>query len=73
MMEPNELIELLKTLPEVRLKLIEIAWRVTKEDGSLDEEMLAFQHKEIREATAEAEAYESETREAIRCLKAIPL
>ena len=68
MIDPGVLIENLKTIPAVELKLINLACEAVKEDGSLNEEMLAFRHKEVIEAKEEAEGYAEETRTAVRTL-----
>ena len=68
-MDTYDLIGALKTVPEFRLRLIELAWEVTGDDGSLNLERLAFRSKELKEAVAEAEAYVEATREAVQCLR----
>jgi len=70
-METCDLISALKTVPEFRLRLIELAWQVAGDDGSLDLEKLAFCAKEVEEAVAEAKACAQATREAIECLMAM--
>jgi hypothetical protein len=67
-MKASDLVNVLRELPEHRLRLIELTWKVTR-DGSIDPGLLAFHSKEIAEAIAEAEAYRDATREAVRCLK----
>ena len=63
------IIEALKQVPEVRLRIIELAWQVTGEDGSLDVQKMLFHNKELEGAVSEARAYSSATREAARCLR----
>jgi hypothetical protein len=70
-MNTHNLTSALKTVPESRLRLIELAWKVTGDDGSLDLEKLAFCAKEVEEAVAEAKACAQATREAIECLMAM--
>ena len=67
-MKNKDVIRVLKTVPEVKLRIIDLAWKVVKEDGSIDPEKLLFYQKELEEATNEAEAYAQATKEAIRCL-----
>jgi len=67
-MNSEELINALKTVPECRLRLIELAWKVVGEDGEVDPTKIAFYHKEITEAIKEAEAYREQTKEIVRCL-----
>jgi len=66
-MKASDLVQVLRELPEYRLRLIELTWKVTR-DGSIEPNLLAFHSKEIAEAIAEAEAYRDATREAVRCL-----
>ena len=68
-MNPVDLVHVLRGLPECRLRLIELAWKIVGEDGSLDTDRLAFHHKELVEAITEAEAYEKATAEAVQCLR----
>jgi len=70
-MDTCDLISALKAVPEFRLRLIELAWEVTGDDGSLDLKGLAFRAKELEEAVDEAKAYARATREAVECLIAM--
>lgn len=70
-MDTYELVSALKTVPEFRLRLIELVWEVTGEDGSPNLERLTFRSQELTEAVAEAKAYAQATREAIECLIAM--
>ncbi len=70
-MDVQDLIRVLKEVPEYRLRLIELARETVGDDGSLDPEKLAFRNKELEEAIAEAEAYVKATREAVQCLKSM--
>lgn len=63
------MIDALKAVPEARLRLLELAWELLREDGSLDMGRASFLGKELEEAIAEAEGYAEATREAVRCLK----
>jgi len=67
----DNLIEALKQVPEVRLRLIDLAWQVVKDDGSLDADQLLMMAKELQEATDEARAYAESTRKAVSCLKSM--
>jgi hypothetical protein len=69
MIETAVLTLCLKSLPEVSLSLLVIAREAVKEDGSLDEEYLAFHHKEVLEAKDEAEAYMADVQRAVRSLQ----
>jgi len=70
-METDNLIEALKQLPGVRLRLIDLAWEVAQDDGSIDVEQLLFKGKELEEATCEAKAYAYATRKAVSCLMSL--
>jgi len=69
----DNLVNALKQLPEVRLRLIDLAWQVTKDDGSIDAERLLQMSKELEEATHEARAYAEATRKAVWCLRSMAL
>lgn len=64
----DNLIDALKELPEVRLRLIDLARQVAREDGSIDVERAMFLGKELEEAVNEARAYAESTRKAVWCL-----
>jgi len=68
-MNASDLIGALKQVPETRLRLIELARQVVREDGSLDGERASFLVREMQEAIAEAEGYARATQEAVRCLR----
>lgn len=70
-METDNLIEALRQLPGVRLQLIDLAWEVARDDGSIDAEQLLFRGKELEEATCEARAYAEATRKAVSCLMSL--
>ena len=67
-MDTQDLVRLLKEVPECRLRIIELTWEVVGNDGSLDAKKLAFRSKELKEALAEAEAYGEATKGAVLCL-----
>ena len=67
-MTAEEIVRALRTVPEKRLRLLELAREVAGEDGSLDMERAAFLRLELEQAIQEAEAYCDATREMVRCL-----
>ena len=67
-METKKLVAALQSLPEVRLRLITIAWKVVQADGSLDPDALGLHMKELEEAIEEARAYSEATQELVSCL-----
>jgi len=69
MTSPADLIRALKEVPEQKLKLLDLARESVEEDGSLDTDMLAYRHKEVKEAADEAESYSMETRKLVSVLK----
>jgi len=71
-MDTRELIEALREVPERRLRIIELAWKVVQ-DGKINPELVTFHSKELDEAVREAEAYIKETQEAVECLRRLAL
>ena len=61
-------IEALKRLPAHRIELIALAWRFTKPDGTLDEELMSFHMKEIQEEAKADTAYAEDTKKAVALL-----
>ena len=61
-------IEVLKRLPAHRIQLIALAWRFTKPDGTLDEELMSFHMEEIQEAAKADTAYAEDTEKAVALL-----
>lgn len=70
-MDTHDLIRVLKEVPECRLRLIELAWDLVREDGTVDNKKVAFYAKELEEGLKEAESYVRVTADAIRCLKTL--
>jgi hypothetical protein len=68
-MNTSDIVRVLKDLPEVELKLIDLCWKVMKEDGSIDLDKVLFYRKELDLYIQEARGYVSATRKAIECLK----
>ena len=62
------LVASLKTVPETRLRLIELAWELADAEGNLDELRAVPRMQEIREACQEAENYAKATRKLARSL-----
>lgn len=63
-----DIIAILEEVPEVYLRIIPLTWKLVREDGTLDNEKVAFYQKELEEALREVESYIKATAEAIRCL-----
>jgi hypothetical protein len=68
-MKPAVLIKALKTVPETRLKLIDLAWKIYDENGNFEEESIIKYHKELVEASEEAKAYSERTRRVVGWMK----
>jgi hypothetical protein len=68
------LVSSLKTVPETRLRLTELAWEMADADGNLDELRAVPRMQEIRDACQEAENYAEGTRKMLmrlnECLRA---
>jgi len=67
------IIRALKQVPEARLRLIDLAWQLVMEDGSLNVKLAAFLVKDLDEAIAEVRGYAAATQEAVRCLRRMAL
>ena len=70
-METSEIVRALREVPEVRLRLIEVAWKVTRDDGQLDYDVIRTISGALQEAFSEAREYVQSTREAVWALKQI--
>ena len=70
-METSEIVRALRGVPEVRLRLIEVAWKVTGDDGQLDYDVIRSISGALQEAFSEARDYVQSTREAVWALKQI--
>ena len=68
-MKTDDLIRALKGVPEFHPRLIQLAWELVLEDGTINHEKVAFYSQELEEAIAEAKDYSQATKEAVRCLK----
>lgn len=56
-MDTQQLIRVLRTVPETNLELIRLSWEVVDDSGKLDMGKAAFLAKEITLAGDEAQAY----------------
>ena len=70
-MTPGELIRALGTVPEKRLRILELVSEVVDENGNLDREQVTLQAAELQEAIQEARAYKKETERLRWGLKSI--
>jgi PRTRC genetic system protein C len=67
-----DIVAILRTVPEKRLAVIDLAAELVDADGELDAEAAAARQPEINLAIAEAEAYARATRLAVEALRSIP-
>lgn len=68
-MEPANLVAILKTVPDARLRIIELAWAMAAADGTLDETKAVPRMGEIRDACQEAEDYGAATKKLAGSLR----
>lgn len=57
MTSADRLVELLAGLPEARLEILELAWRLVGPDGQLDHDRAAMLNLEVQHAVDEARTY----------------
>ena len=60
-------INALKRVPECRLRIIDLAWKIAGENDKLDDSLF-FHNVEVEAAVKEARAYASDTRKAVELL-----
>lgn len=65
----QRLVEILESLPEKRLKLLEVAGDFLDEHGAINPELAAARLPEIEEASREADTYAQETRHMVALLR----
>lgn len=68
----DKVVRALKTLPETKLLIIEIANESVTKKGELDYDKLIGKQREVNLAVAEAKAYSQATQRAIRALSDLP-
>ena len=69
-MTPADLVAILKTVPEARLRVIQLAWELAGPDGALDEAKAVPRMGEIRDACQEVADYAEATKKLAGNLKA---
>ncbi len=65
----GDIAEILKSVPEVKLKIIPLTWELLGEDGRIDIKKAAYNSKEVDAALEEAESYAHSTENAVSRLK----
>ena len=68
-MEPADLAAILRTVPDARLRLFELAWELSDSGGQLDEAKAVVQMAEIRDACQQAGDYANATKKLAGNLK----
>jgi PRTRC genetic system protein C len=67
-----DVVSVLGTVPEKRLRIIELAAELLDDRGELDLEAAAARQPEVNLAAAEAESYALATRQAVEALRRLP-
>ena len=65
----GDIVEILKSLPEVKLKIIPLTWELLDENGRIDIKKAAYHSGEVDAALGEAEEYAQHTEHAVSHLK----
>ena len=64
-----DIAEILKSVPEVKLKIIPLIWELLDETGHIDIKKASYNAKEVDAALEEAEGYARSTERAVSHLK----
>ena len=64
-----DITEILKSVPEVKLKIIPLTWELLEENGRIDIRKASYNAKEVDAALEEAESYARQTENAVFHLK----
>ena len=64
-----DITEILKSVPEVKLKIIPLTWELLEENGRIDIRKASYNSKEVDAALEEAESYAQTTENAVSHLK----
>ena len=65
----DNIVEILKSVPEVKLKVIPLTWKLLGEDGRIDIRKVSYDTTEVDAALDEAEDYARQTESAVHRLK----
>jgi hypothetical protein len=65
----SDIVEILKSVPEVNLKIIPLTWELLDENGRIDIKKASYNSKEVDAALEEAESYARTTESAVSHLK----
>ncbi len=65
----SDIAEILKSVPEVKLKIIPLTWDLVDKEGYIDFKRASYHAKDVDAALEEAESYAKETEQAVFYLK----
>ena len=65
----RDIVEILKSVPEVKLKIIPLVWELFDEKGRIDTRKAAYNSQEVDAALEEAKNYAQKTESAVSHLK----
>ncbi len=65
----SDITDILKSVPDVKLKIIPLTWKLLGEDGRIDIRKAAYDTTEVDTALDEAEEYARQTGSAVAHLK----
>jgi hypothetical protein len=65
----GDIAEILKGVPEAKLKIIPLTWELLDEKGRIDIKKASYNSKEVDAALEEAESYARSTESAVSHLK----
>jgi len=65
----GDIAEILKSVPEVKLKIIPLTWELLDESGHIDIKKASYNTKEVDAALKEAESYAQHTKSAVSHLE----
>jgi hypothetical protein len=64
-----DIIEILKSVPEVKLKIIQLTWELLDANARIDIRKASYNSREVDTALAEAEEYARQTQAAVSHLR----
>ncbi len=64
-----DIVDILKSVPEVKLNIIPLTWELLDENGHIDIKKASYNTKEVDAALEEAENYAQSTESAVSRLK----
>lgn len=68
----DKVIQALRTVPEKKLRIIELTWKLVDKKGNVDFEKVADKQRDVNLAVAEAQAYVKQTDQAKNALRKVP-